>query len=302
MGLETDRIICKSVTIGVVFQDTDAVVERLATSLSKIDLSNCSEIVVVDNASKNEQAINFFDTIANVKIIKIRNSVRMPLAFNRNQAFRHGTGDILLFIDSDVEFIQEDFLNVGIDNFNRYNCDLCSPVILGHDGNIQSFGVEKIAGLPYILKAVKEIRAKVTEVDMIFGACFLCRRSVMERIGGFDEYMAPFNFEEADFAIRAKLYGYDIIATSNIKILHYGKSTSGKFDPRYRAYLLISHALRSIRRNYSGLRRITISLLFLFGAQARMLVEFKTYFGGFVIPKAVIFLMNDINPEQIYID
>ncbi len=137
---------------------------------------------------------------------------------------------------------------------------------------------------------------------MVHGACFLVKRRVFEIIGGFDEFMKPYNFDEMDFAIRAKLHGFKISAFNELKIRHYGGATTTRFNSSDRAYLFIRHALRSIRRNYAGFKRVFVAITFCSLAFFRMLLDIDQYLGHFVLLRSIVWQMQDGNAKVLYIE
>ena len=122
--------------------------------------------------------------------------------------------------------------------------------------------MSKIMKLPYIFRFCYDVGSN-REIDMVHGACFIVRMQVFYTIGGFDEYMEPYNFDEMDFAIRAKKARFDIKALGNLKIRHYGGGTTSRITASNRAYLFVRHALRSIRRNNNGIKKIVVGFLFI---------------------------------------
>ncbi|MEM3828763.1 MAG: glycosyltransferase [Conexivisphaerales archaeon] len=274
-------------------------VRRLLESLSKINLGQLNEIIAVDNSSSQTVEINMYKNFGNVKLRLVRNKSKMPLPYNRNQIFRMSLSDIVIFVDSDTEFIQNDFIDAVLSNFSNFNVDVMAPIIFDPSGKIQSFGLKKILGLPYIFR-FNVTGGKMEKIDMIHGACFAVRKSVYDTIGGFDEFMNPYNFDEMDFCIRAGMARFKIYAFDNIRIKHYGGATTSRFGPDQRAYLFVSHALRSIRRNYKGLRKVIVATVFITAAYIRTLMDFRQYFFRFVITKAIVHQLNDADAKLIY--
>ena len=282
------------VSVCFVFQDNNDEVTRLLNSLIKIDLYFCGEIIAIDNFSKDSTAFNQVEELKkrpefqDIRIITIRNKQKESLPHNRNLCYESSSYNLILFIDSDVEFIQTDFFKVLVDNFSEHKCDLMAPVIYGKSGEIQSIGLKKLFGLPYIFKFRRELGMDNFPVDMIHGACFVTKNEVFQSIGGFDEFMAPYNFDEMDFAIRSKINGFSIIAFDNIYIKHYGGGTTGRFNPSQRAYYFVRHAIRSIRKNYSRIIGAFITMLFISAVSVQLMSQSRIYFGHSIIVRAIL--------------
>ncbi len=288
------------VSVCFVFQDNNNEIIRLLHSLLKIDLYYCGEIIAIDNFSKHSTAFNQIEELKKrpqfqgIRIIIIRNIIKESLPHNRNLCYENSSYDLLLFIDSDVEFIQEDFFKVLVNNFSDRKCDLMAPVIYGKSGEIQSIGLKKLFGLPYIFKFRRELGMGNFPVDMVHGACFVTRKEVFQSIGGFDEFMAPYNFDEMYFAIRSKINGYSIIAFDNISIRHYGGGTTGRFNPSERAYYFVRHAMRSIRKNYSRTFGAFIMMLFIFAVSFQIMSQIRIYFGHNIIARSILWNLKNM--------
>ena len=290
----------KTIAMGVIFQDNLEFCKTLVESLLQTDLSPLSEIIVVDNFSRDGDYAEIFGGIENVHVRFIKNLKRMPLSFNRNQVFRTSVSDIIVFIDSDVKFIQKDFFKEVLHIFDEEDVAIAAPVIYDAAGRIQSFGLKRVMKLPYIFDFNFSVIPK-SRINMVHGACFIVKREMLLRIGGFDEYMAPYNFDEMDLVIRAEIAGYKLFAFETLKIVHFGGGTTGRFQSSDRAFLFIRHALRSIRRNYGGMRKIAVTFIFSLAVVVRMLFDFKNYFLHFVLLRALIYQLTDINSSSLYI-
>ena len=70
------------------------------------------------------------------------------------------------------------------------------------------------------------------KVEQPAGALFLFRRSVWERLGGFDEGFYPLWFEDVDFCRRAKDDGYHMYYVPAVQAVHEGGHSSGPYQWR----------------------------------------------------------------------
>ena len=288
-----------TVTIGVVFQDNPDEIRRLVESLKKIDLSYCSNIVAVDNLSTDHNVLIEFESLhINKKLI--RNDRRESLPYNRNQCIKNATGSIVLFIDSDTEFNQVDFLNVLSKNFWDTKCDIGAPIVLSPDGTIQSVGFVKNHYSPYFIHPIKQIPKEPQSIDMIHGACFAVRRTLFEEIGMLDEFMEPYNFDEMDFVIRALLHRKVLKNFGNLRIIHHSGGTTSKFAAEVRALLYVRHAIRSIKRNYCGVKRFLFVTEFIIAAQFGTFIRFRSLSSLKIVPKAIIWNIVISNVEYLY--
>lgn len=110
------------------------------------------------------------------------------------------------------------------------------------------------------------------------------------------------NFDEMDFCIRARIAGLKIYAFNDLRIRHYGGATTLRFEADQSAYLFVRHALRSIRRNYRGIKKFLAGGMFISAASIRTLMNFRTYVGKFVVLRAVMWQINDVLVNSLYIE
>ena len=64
-------------------------------------------------------------------------------------------------------------------------------------------------------------RDRVREVDIVSGCFFLIKRSLWDRLGGFDPAYFMYG-EEADLCLRARTFGARPVVTPEATIIHYG--------------------------------------------------------------------------------
>lgn len=297
------------ISICVVTQDNANYIEKLLNSIKKLKYLEILDIVIVDNHSNDStrEIINQFKGKMNINYTYAEE--RRPLPANRNLCVQKSIGDIIVMVDSDVEFIQPEFIDNIISIFVKYKeIAILSPIIIdSKTGLAQSLGLKKLLHIPYIFtfnfpgsnpdELHKLINLKLFKIDMIHGACFIFRKSIFTDINGFDEYMVPYNFDEMDFAIRAQLHGYQLFASSTVEIFHYGGGTTRGFKSESRAELFISHGMRSIIRNYSKklVYGTLIFFLFMTSATFKLVVDLKERFSPLIIFRSVLWALNHKN-------
>lgn len=297
------------VSICVVTQDNADFIKILLKSLEILKHTEALDIVIVDNYSNDltSEIVSGFRDKMNLDFIHLNK--RRSLPANRNLCVQKSKGDIIVMIDSDVEFLQPEFIENVVNIFvKNKDVTMLAPIIVdSRTGLVQSLGLRKLLRIPYIfvfnfpgsnLDNLRKFRTlDLFKIDMIHGACFIFRKSLFRDIGGFDEYMEPYNFDEMDFAIRANLSGYGLFASSTIEISHYGGGTTGRFKKKYRAELLIRHGMRSIIRNYSKKPVSGPLILFLFmcGSALKLAFEYKERSVLLLMFRSLLWALNHVN-------
>ena len=81
----------------------------------------------------------------------------------------------------------------------------------------------------------------VKEVDYISGASILIRKSIWEKIGGFDKRYFPAYYEDTDFAFELRRFGYKVMFQPKSVVVHYeGISNGNSLSSGIKKYQVIN--------------------------------------------------------------
>jgi len=283
-------------SIIVVSQDNRELTASLLRSL--VNYGNLDgNVFVIDNASTDgtsEEACTIGNN--NLALMVIKRKERRPLSENRNLGAKLSQGDILLFYDSDLNFEDPNFFKGLAQDFATYSPDIVCPLILDVDSDrVQSAGLNRW-GLDYVFKfqfggvSKQSVPPSIFGVDMLHGACFAISRRAFERLGGFDELMAPYNYDEMDLAIRAKKSGMLMMADTSIYIRHMGGGTTGRIKRKLRGYWFLRHMFRSMIRN-EGKRAYLVMPVYILMTSVEVIIG--GYGGPWLVLKAVYWALKN---------
>lgn len=215
---------------------------NLLESILKAKNSLSLEIFVVDNNSSDGSVEAIAEKFPNVKLIQNKKNVGFGSA--NNQALKIATGKYLLMINPDT-IVKEDTLVKMIKFFEENeNCGIAGCKVLNVDGSLQlacrrSFpgpwtSFTKVMGLSSLFPKSKIFAKynltyldenKTYEVDAVSGAFMMMRKSVYDKIGGFDEQFFMYG-EDLDLCYRTQKAGYKVFYFHETEIIHYkGEST-----------------------------------------------------------------------------
>lgn len=249
--------------ITVNFNQAKVTCELLA-SLRNITYKNI-EIIVVDNASKEDAAVikKQFP-----EITLINSDSNLGFAGGNNLGLKSANGNYILFINNDVE-VSPDFLEPLYQKLIHLDTTAAvSPKIkyFSPGNTIQYAG--SYAVNPFTLRnshvGTGEIdhgqynEAKLT--SYAHGACMLVKRSVIDLIGTMDEKFFLY-YEEQDWCERMNRNGYHIFYVPQSVILHKESISTGKNSP-LKTYYLSRNRILFARRNFKGYQFL-ISMLYL---------------------------------------
>ena len=87
-------------------------------------------------------------------------------------------------------------------------------------------------------------------VDYVTGAALLIKSEVIQRIGLLDEGFTPLYFEDTDWCMRARFYGYKVAYTPNPTLIHHCGSSSSKLGSEKKRFYSRRSFIRFTLLNY----------------------------------------------------
>lgn len=236
------------------------------------------EVIVVDNASTDgsaEMVRNEFP-----EVILVASAKNTGYAAGNNLAFREASGDWLLTLNPDTEFV-DDSLDRAIGILRMHPEAGCLGIRqVGVDGSVQS----SVRGFPTMTGIFGDITGlgkamggaldsyRLSRFDyereqrapQPMGTFLLFRRKALEAVGDakapFDEGF-PIFFNEVDLLYRLNKAGWPCYYTPDAKILHYGGESTKQVR---KSMIWESHRslIRYMRKHHgTGLGRVGLPVL-----------------------------------------
>ncbi len=216
--------------------------ENALTSISRAIEGMQAEVLVVDNASRDNSVAMVEKTFPWVQVIANRENVGFARA--NNQALRVAQGKYILLINPDT-VVQEETFRVMIRYLDSHpEVGLAGCKVLNPDGSFQlpcrrSFptpwvAFTKMFGLAGLFPRSRLFgKYNLTylspdatyPVDAVSGSFMMVRRDVYEKIGGLDEAFFMYG-EDLDWCFRVKEAGFAVAYVHETSIIHFrGQST-----------------------------------------------------------------------------
>jgi len=204
--------------------------------LSYANIVDKSEIIVVDNASKDGSVSNVEQFYPKVKLI--RNDKNYGFAKGSNQGIKVAEGKYILLLNSDTR-INNVSLRPLTNEIRRDNrLGVVGGKLLNEDGSIQPscgyfpdlwkvfiwmFFIDDIPFIQSIIHSYhvedKSFYQKKRYIDWVTGACFMTTKEVIQDVGLIDEKIFMYG-EEMEWCYRIKKKGYKILYTPESEIYH----------------------------------------------------------------------------------
>lgn len=186
------------------------------------------EIIIWDNASTEAGTKEYLSSLPHKVILS---PVNLGFAKGNNEAVKHAAGEYLLLLNNDT-IPERDWLTSMVRlMLDTPGCGIVGSKLLYPDRTIQHVGVYiDVKGIRkhYYKKYPHDIPDAmiVRECEAVTAACFLIKKSVYEKVGGFDERYIQ-GVEDMDLCFKVRELGYRIFYCPDSVLIHF-EGTSWK--------------------------------------------------------------------------
>ena len=224
------------------------------------------EVIVVDNASKNDEATIIEQRYPQVKVV--RSDQNLGFAGGNNLGIKAAKGKYLFFINNDTLFRckNEDVrckmfqpLIERLESFPKIGM-VCPKIRFAWGDNpIQFAGYAPLSRITMRNHAIGCGESDMGQYDTAHptpyahGAAMMVKREVIERAGMMPECYFLY-YEELDWSMMISRAGYDIWYEPTCTIFHKESQSTGQNSP-LRTYYLTRNRLLFVKRNSTGTSR-----------------------------------------------
>ncbi len=236
------------------FDDTCQMVESLMGNVT-----SPMEIIVVDNASKRDEAALLAQKYPGIKTI--RSEKNLGFAGGNNLGLTEATGDYIFLLNNDA-FVEDDSLHTLCERLDSSpKIGAVSPKIIFADPprNIQFAGYTPLSGVTLRNSLIGFDSPDNGQYDTphtspyAHGAAMMVKREVIERVGAMTEIYFLY-YEELDWSSRITDSGYEIWYEPRCRVYHKESRSTGRQSP-LRVYYITRNRLLYGWRNRRGVQR-----------------------------------------------
>jgi len=242
-------------------KDTCALIES-------IPFNDKMEVIVVDNASDNQEADHISSRFPHVKVIK--SDKNLGFAGGNNLGIKASTGKFIFLINNDTYF--EDFnVRALIDRINN-SSDIgivCPKIRFAWSPKpIQFAGYTPLSNITIRNQAIgfgEEDHGQYETAHptpYAHGAAMLIKREAIDKVGLMPECYFLY-YEELDWSMMFTRAGYQIWYEPKCTIYHKESQATGQHSP-LRTYYITRNRLLLIKRNYHGITK-WLSYIYIIG-------------------------------------
>ena len=179
---------------------------RLAVeALEKSKVNFPYEIIVVDNASHDEESMGFLEQAHQEKrIVLIKSPVNLGFGRGNNLGVEYAKGRYVFFHNPDVT-VQEDSLQKMVDYFEQHHdIGILGPKLMYSSGKIQ-----------------ESCRRNMKWTDLVF------KRTFLGKLPFFRKRVKKYLMEDFDLCRMVKKTGFRVVYYPDAVMMHYHKRLSG---------------------------------------------------------------------------
>lgn len=226
------------VSVLIPHRDQLQLLDRCIASIAQSTYANF-EIFILDNGPPSDAAVAYYRQLEMRLPVRV---LRWTRPFNyaaiNNYGAIHARGEVLLFLNDDIEAIDPDWLEAMVTHAMRPEIGAVGAKLLFADGTIQHAGVVLGMGgaaghvhsrFPGDAGGYLGRLRHVQNVAAVTGACLMTRRNVFESIGGFDErFVLAYN--DVDYGMSVRASGRRVLWTPEAQLYHLESKTRGYED------------------------------------------------------------------------
>ena len=233
--------------------------KNTCTFIESIPFNEKIDVIIVDNASENNEAEQISNRFPDVKVIK--SDKNLGFAGGNNLGIKASKGKFLFLVNNDTYF--EDFnIQALIDRLNSDpNIGIVCPKIkfAWPPQPIQFAGYTPLSNITIRNQAIgfgEEDHGQyetASPTPYAHGAAMLIKRKAIDKVGLMPECYFLY-YEELDWSMMFTRAGYQIWYEPKCTIFHKESQATGQNSP-LRTYYITRNRLRLVKRNYQGVTK-----------------------------------------------
>jgi GT2 family glycosyltransferase len=171
----------------------------------------------------------------------------------RNLGLSYATGEIVLFLEDDLEITQKNLVEAHLEPYQDPTIGGVSGRVIEAINRSARGPVGKIYPLIFIPGGNGDGQRR-QYIETVKGGNMSFRRDVLKRIGGFDERFGhPSMYEETDVSLKIRRLGYKLLFVPEACVVHLSAPKGGQrtnYDPARFRFIAYRDRVLLFRNNY----------------------------------------------------
>jgi GT2 family glycosyltransferase len=227
------------VSVIVPFRDEPSLLTQCVDSVLEAPGFDEIELCLIDNGSVLPETRVVLDELAaDPRVVLLEEPGPFNWSAINNAAAAHASGDLLLFMNNDVEATTAGWMGAMVEHAQRPSVGAVGARLLYPNRTIQHAGIvlgmggiaaHVLQDLPEDLTGYLNWAFMTRNCLAVTGACLMTRREVFEDLCGFAEDL-PIAFNDVDFCLRIAESGRFVVYTPFAELVHHESRTRGHAD------------------------------------------------------------------------
>lgn len=225
-----------SVSVIVPFRDSTRFLRSCTESLFATSSEVQLELLLVDNGSTEPETATLLERLARrPEVTVLRDDRPFNWAVLNNRAAAEARGEVLVFLNDDVEARTPEWLSLLVAHALRSDVGAAGGRLVYPDGTLQHAGIvvgmsaasgHVLTGLAGDEPGYLGMAVLTRDVSAVSGACMATAREVFERLEGFDERLW-LDFNDIDYCLRARTRGLRTVYEPGAELVHHESPSRG---------------------------------------------------------------------------
>lgn len=205
------------------------------------------QVIVIDDCSEDNsvESIKYFISSIkqeNIELKILENERNLGFSSTVNKGVKEASGEIVVLLNTDV-VPEKDFLDPLIIHFKDpkiFAVGCMDKSIEGSNIVLRGRGIGK-----WQRGFLVHARGEIDKADTLWvnGGSGAFRKSIWERLGGFNELYSPFYWEDIDLSYRALKSGYKVLFEPKSIVVH--EHEKGSIKKKYSSFQIKTIAYRN---------------------------------------------------------
>ncbi len=252
------------VSIIIPSKDHPEVLRRCIRSIRKFTQYTNYEIIVVDNGSNLDNKMLYEEILKAHECIYVYEPCEFNFSKMCNIGEKKAKGSYLLFLNDDIEMIQEDWLNRMLGQAQLEHVGAVGAKLFYPESTvIQHSGISNILEGPSHDFLKQEDTCPLyfgfnvvdRNVIAVTGACLLLSKTKFKKVGGFDEAY-PVAYNDIDLCFKLHEVGLYNVIRNDVVAYHYESLSRGIDDLDENKMLRLQRDKERLYANHPGLWRM----------------------------------------------
>ncbi len=242
-----------TLSVVIATRDRADLLHRCVASLRACTDYPDPEIVVVDNGSREPAAVALLDRLRREGCTVLRRPGPFNWSALNNDGVRASAGEVVVLMNNDVASIDPAWARALASACLRPRVGIAGALLLYEDGAVQHAGIVVGPGTQaaHLWSGRLVPGARLQGLAAVTGACMAFRRTVFDRLDGFDEAL-PVTWNDVDFCLRLREAGLRVLLARDAVLVHAESATrSADSAPENQPQLALTRTRMAARHRWA---------------------------------------------------